>query len=301
MRDNKYYIDPSTKVKSSIIKNNIKLIDSFPVFTLLEFNIYGACNRKCDFCPISDPSFFKNKYEGIAIDLYSKILQDLKEINYKGDILYSAFSEPLLHKQLYELLVITKKVLPDCRIDIVSNGDIIKNNPEKLIKLFESGLDVISISIYDGPEQMRRFKKMATDLNLPEKKMVLRRRYFENNNLGMTISNRSGLVDSNKYRDRNENKIIELPLYKNCFYPFYQMVIDYNGDIIICPHDWEKKSIVGNASEDNVFNIWKNIKFEKIRNMLSNSNRRFEPCINCDVRGDVMGVENYETWKGVQR
>ena len=298
MKENKYYIDPSTKVKSSIIKNNLKFIDNFPVFTLLEFNIYGACTRKCDFCPISDPKFFKNTYEGITVDLYSKILHDLKDINYTGSILYSAFSEPLLHKQLYELLSITKKILPDCRLDIVSNGDIIKNNPEKLLELFKSGLDVINISIYDGPEQMNHFKKMAGDLNLSEKKMVLRRRYFEDDNLGMTISNRSGLVDSNKYRDKNETEITNLPLCKNCFYPFYQMVIDYNGDIIICPHDWKKQSIVGNASRDHVFDVWESTKFEKIRNMLSDSNRRFEPCINCDVRGDVMGIENYEAWKG---
>ena len=170
---------------------------------------------------------------------------------------------------------------------------------DELMKLFESGLDTISISIYDGPQQVEHFKNMIVKLNIPRKKVNLRRRYFEQNNFGLTVSNRAGLINSNKYRDRNEEKITKLPLCGNCYYPFYQMVIDYNGDIIICPHDWEKKSLVGNVSKDHIFNIWKNTKFEKIRNMLSNSNRRFEPCINCDVRGDVMGVENYRTWKGV--
>lgn len=297
MKDKKYYIDPSTKIKSLIVKNNIRLFDGFPVFTLLEFNIFGACNRKCDFCPVSDPKFFKNKYEGITLELYTKILHDLKEIGYNGEILYSAFSEPLLHKQIYELLSATKEVLPDCRIDIVSNGDVIKSSPEKILKLFDSGLDSISISIYDGPQQMEHFKNMTNELNMPDKKVNLRRRYLEDKNFGMTISNRAGVIDSNKYRDIAEKKITKLPLPRNCYYPFYQMVIDYNGDIIICPHDWKKESLVGNASRENIFEVWRNNKFERFRSILSNNNREFLPCMNCDVRGDVMGEENFKTWQ----
>ena len=297
MENDKYYIDPSTRIKNSIVKNNIRFVDGFPIFTLLEFNIFGACNRRCSFCPVSDPKTFKNKYEGITLELYTKILNDLKQVDYSGDILYSAFSEPLLHKQMNELLSITGEYLPDCRLDIVSNGDIIKNNPQKLISLFESGLDAISISIYDGPTQMEYFRKMIRGLKLDDSKVNLRRRYFEDNNYGMTISNRAGLIDSNEYRDRNEGKIINTPLSRNCYYPFYQMVIDYNGDIIICPHDWKKESLVGNAGSDNIIEVWRNDKFNDMRKILSNNNRKFKPCINCDVRGDVMGAENYQVWK----
>ena len=43
--------------------------------SILEFNIFGACNRSCSFCPVSDTTFYKNIYKGIDIDLYKKIIR----------------------------------------------------------------------------------------------------------------------------------------------------------------------------------------------------------------------------------
>ena len=131
--------------------------------------------------------------------------------------------------------------------------------------------------------------------------VILRRRYYEDGNYGMTISNRSGLIDSNKYRDENEDKIVELPLKRRCFYPFYTTLIDYNGDVILCPHDWEKKYIVGNVTENTLWNIWTSKKYDTARKMLSKKNRNFSPCDGCDVHGDVMGKENFELWQNSQK
>ena len=117
----------------------------------------------------------------------------------------------------------------------------------------------------------------------------------------MIISNRSGTVESNLYRDETEKPIYELPLARNCFYPFYQTLIDYNGDMILCPHDWEKKYIVGNLSDSHIWDLWKSKKYEGARKMLSNKHRNFSPCVNCDVKGDVMGDINYEYWRNRQR
>ena len=73
-------VDPSIlrKQKYAEENNKIRLIDGFPVFTILELNIYGACNRSCSFCPVSDPKFYTNRYEGISVELYTKIIKELK-------------------------------------------------------------------------------------------------------------------------------------------------------------------------------------------------------------------------------
>ena len=31
------------------------------------------------------------------------------------------------------------------------------------------------------------------------------------------------------------------PLKKPCFIPSYTFFLDYQGDVLICPHDWGKK------------------------------------------------------------
>ena len=60
----------------------------------------------------------------------------------------------------------------------------------------------------------------------------------------------------------------------------------------MCPHDWGKKIILGNLKKKKLIDIWFSKKFMKIRKMLNNSNRNFQPCNVCDVEGTFMGEKN---------
>ena len=84
-------VDISVLRKQGFVENSVKKINGFPVFAIVELNIYGACNRTCSFCPVSDKDFYTNKYEGISLVLYKKILEDLKAIQYDGVLFFSAF------------------------------------------------------------------------------------------------------------------------------------------------------------------------------------------------------------------
>jgi len=290
------FIDPSTKRKSDIVDNKLSVMDGFPIFSIVEFNLFGNCNRECSFCPVSDSSFYQKTKDAIGVELYFKIMSDLAEIGYEGKILYSAFCEPLLHKSIEKLIEISKNKLPKSRVEIVTNGDLLTE--KKLKALFESGLDTISVSMYDGSHQAEYFNKMKEVLRLKDEQVVLRRRYFDGDNYGITISNRVGLVDSNKYRDKNEQKVLELPLKEKCYYPFYMTVVDYNGDMLLCPHDWKKTTVIGNLEKDNIWNLWsKSQKLQSLRRKLSNNDRNFMPCNACDVIGKLMGQESFEAWK----
>jgi len=289
----KRFIDPSTTRKNNIARDKLRFHEGIPIFSIIEFNIYGTCTRRCEFCPISLDSFKKTS-NSLDVALYEKILNDLSEINYDGKILFSGFSEPLLHKRLADLLRITKKKLPSSIMEIVSNSDLFDRVDVK--SLFSAGLDTMSVSVYDGPEQLKSLQDWKMAKGFSDKEVILRRRYLENGNYGMTISNRSGLVDSNKYRDQNENKINELPLKAKCFYPFYTVMVDYNGDFLLCPHDWKKQFKVANLAEQNIWNVWSGKHLMSARRKLGKADRRFAPCITCDVKGDVVGSENYDAW-----
>ena len=297
--NNDVYIDPSTKRKKDVVENNIKYYQSIPLFSLLEFNIFGACNRSCSFCPVSDTSFYNNVYQGIDLELYQKILIELKEVSYSGTILFSAFSEPLLNKNIFLMIEMTKKYLQSSSIEIVSNGDVIIKKSKVLKKLFDSGLDVLSVSIYDGQEEFDYFEKMVKYFNIKNGKIILRRRYLLDDNYGITFSNRAGLVDTQKFKSINEEKlnINNLPLQRNCFYPFYQMVVDYNGDVLMCAHDWKKEKIIGNVKNQNIIEIWNSKIIKQSRKILSKNKRSFKPCMNCDVKGDIMGHANFKAWE----
>ena len=291
---NNRFIDNSTKRKKEIVKNNLTIIDGIPIFSIIEFNIIGTCNRDCSFCPVSNPTVYKKTKEGISLELFQKIVIDLQDINYKGKILFSAFSEPLLHKHVKELIQIAKKYLPNIRLEMVSNGDLL--TVKKLKQLYEAGLDTINISMYDGPHQIDYFNNIVIEAKVPKEIVVLRRRYFENGNYGITISNRAGLVNSNEYRDQNESAILELPLKQPCYYPFYMILVDYNGDVLLCPHDWSKKLKFGNLKTEKLFDIWNNNILNSVRKKLSIGDRNFAACKTCDVLGTLIGKESFDIW-----
>ena len=291
---NNRFIDTSTNRKKEIVKDKLTLIDNIPVFSIIEFNIIGTCNRNCSFCPVSNPNIYTKTNDRLEVELFEKIVKDLREISYEGKILFSAFSEPLLHKNVEDLIAIAKKYLPNIRLEMVSNGDLL--TAKKLKKLCEAGLDTINVSMYDGQHQIEYFKNIRVEANVPKEAIVTRRRYFENGNYGITISNRTGLVDSNEYRDENEEAIVELPLKQPCYYPFYMILVDYNGDVLLCPHDWSKQLKFGNLKDEKLFDIWSGKMLNGIRKRLASGDRNFAACKNCDVLGTVIGKESFDAW-----
>jgi radical SAM protein with 4Fe4S-binding SPASM domain len=303
MEDTKIYIDPSTNRKGKILNERIKTFKGIPLFSMIELNLLARCNRSCSFCPVSSETFYQdfynNKLDKLEMELYEKLLNDLTYINYSGVIGYSGLSEPLLHPKINQFIARSKEVLRNARVEIVSNGDVL--NKKRLNNLFNNGLDTISISMYDGPHQVEHFSKIKTELGLREDQIILRRRYYENENYGLTISNRAGLIDSNKFRSGKDKKVIKLPLRKVCFYPFYMLKIDFNGDVTICSHDWRKKGCVGNIKEENILDIWKGNAIKIIRKTLAKNDRNFSPCNECDVYGDLMGKEHFDQWNLIDR
>ena len=72
-----------------------------PLMSVVEISNSGICNRKCSFCPRSDPDY-PDINEFISEKLHRKIFTELSELNYKGMVIYSGYVEPLLHKKIYE-------------------------------------------------------------------------------------------------------------------------------------------------------------------------------------------------------
>ncbi len=290
------FFDTNINRKSKISDKNLMFFknSNIPMPSVFEISNSGMCNRKCSFCPRSDPNYLHvNKF--IDSKLVKKIAKELTEHEYSGTILFSGYVEPLLDKKIYKDIKYLKQKLPYSNIELITNGDVL--NDDRALKLFESGLDVLLISVYDGPKEAQNFHEMMQRIKIDSKKFVVRNRYYgEDKDFGITISNRSGNLSNSEF------KIAPLkePLRLNCNYPFYTFFIDYNGDVQMCSHDWGKKMIMGNLTKNSIKEIWLSEKFNFVRSKLGTKNRNFSPCNVCDVKGNLIGNKHMEYWNEIK-
>ena len=291
----KKFLDSNIKFKNQTVTERLQLYfykdKKLPLPTEIEISESGTCNRKCSFCPRSAPNFEDIK-EFISKDLVNKISSELSELDYKGVVRFSGFVEPMLDKKIFDHINTFKKFCPKSRIEMVTNGDPL--NIDRLKKLFDNGLDKILISVYDGKEDVIKFQNMIDKLNLKKDQYIIRDRSLpEEYDFGITLSNRAGMMENAEYKIA---KTVS-PLKNPCYIPSYTLFFDYLGDVLMCPHDWGKKVILGNLKKEKLIDIWFKDKTIKIRNILVNSNRNFSPCNVCDVDGTLMGKTNAEYFK----
>tara|TARA_B110001454_G_C12684955_1_gene419768 strand:- start:147 stop:1073 length:927 start_codon:yes stop_codon:yes gene_type:complete len=280
------------------LENESSLPNGVPTFSSIEFSINGACNRRCFFCPRVDENKYPNILDSLNLNTFKKLIEELKQINFNGRMSFSGFCEPLLTKNLYEYVKIIRNNLPNVQIEIVTNGDPIlaKNGRERIKKLFESGLNNCRVSLYDGPHQIKQFEDIKKEINLTDDQFMIRKRYLgPEESYGITISNRAGSVSLKN--DFFELKPLEEPLKQACYYPFYKVLIDHDGDVLICSNDWKKELPVGNINNESFINIWSGKKFLELRAKLLQSDRNHSPCNVCDVNGMLNGKKSFDKWK----
>ena len=287
------FIDPQLNFKKKSIQDRLQYLGStqIPLPSEVEISESGICNRKCSFCPRSDPDY-PDINEFISEKLHKKLCDELSELNYSGLIIYSGFVEPMLDKNIYKLVEYAKSKNPKARIEIVSNGDVL--NADRLLKIYDHGLDRMLISLYDGEEQFLKFKKLGEDLKLTDYQYVLRKRYLpEEQDFGITLSNRGGMLKNAGYKIEPQKEKIQ----QKCFYPSYKFFLDYNGDVLMCSHDWGKKNILGNLNNQSFKDIWLSDKYMEARQKLNNSDRSISPCNVCDVAGTLIGSKHSKAWQ----
>ena len=141
----------------------------------------------------------------------------------------------------------------------------------------------------DSKEDADNLENLCKKANLDENQYIVRHRYYsEDRDFGITLSNRAGLMENAEFKIES----LKEPLKKPCYIPSYTFFLDYQGDVLICPHDWGKKIILGNLNKENFLDIWFNKKSMQVRKMLNTANRNFNPCNVCDVIGTLMGEKN---------
>ena len=273
--------------KKPILDRDPQFHKGIPIPSWIELSLIDVCNRACNFCPKSDESIAPNTNQKMQMVLIDKLISDLKKINFEGAFCLCGYGEPMLHK---EYLEISSKLGSIGGVEIITNGDMV--NKKTLVEIYKSGTTRLLISLYDGPEQVFKFKKMMSECNIPENFVVLRDRWYSDKiDYGVKLTNRVGTVKIGNQPNTEDFK------KQKCFYTAYQMLIDWNGDVFLCPQDWQRRQSMGNIMQTDIFDIWSGPVMSKYRRNLLKGDRILNPCNKCNADGMVYGEKHYEAFK----
>ena len=126
------------------------------------------------------------------------------------------------------------------QVEIITNGDTIDD--EQLKQLYASNASRLLISLYDGAEQLKKFQDMIERNKIPKDFVILRDRWYsDKKDFGVRLTNRTGTISIGKQS--------EVVVNKKCYYTSYQVLIDWNGDIFLCPQDWQRRISMGNIMQ----------------------------------------------------
>ena len=255
--------------------------DPFHGLLTVEVNATELCNRTCSFCPRSDPDTYPNLNVHMSPFVAKRIAENLAQENYIGRISFSGYGENLLNPEFPKIIKEFRKALgTDNIIECNTNGDIL--TPELAKSLFHNGLSFLYVNLYDSQDQGLRFASLFEEASISEDKWKLRKHYDEDD-YGLFLNNRSGVASWIEFKEGN---------YGACYYTFYKMMVDYNGNVLFCSNDWGRKHIVGNLVHHSARKIWLSEKMHAFRAKLINGERTFSPCDTCNVEGSLIGAES---------
>ena len=95
----------------------------------------------------------------------------------------------MMHSNILELIKITKKILPNCNLEIVSNGDFL--NQEKIKELYKSGLDHLRVNNY-VLKTTDKFLEIRKNLKIDPSIFIRERNKGKKNEFGLVHNNRAG-------------------------------------------------------------------------------------------------------------
>ena len=275
-----------------------------------------ACNFKCRFCPTSDRELMKSvgrPWKQMSLELFKKIADDMRQFPGPVEVLrLYKDGEPLLNKNLVEMIRYAKRIGSSKRIDTTTNASLLTK--ERSVQLVEAGLDRINISIYgvsndlykdfsgvklefervlenvmnfyEVRSQCEMLVKINGDsLNDTEKQTFLD--LFGDYTDKIFIEHTMSCWPEFRLRGVEENKNLgiydqEIQEVNACPYPFYSFAINSDGIVSVCFLDWAKKMVVGDVNQESLLNVWGGTKMKSYRKMFLEGLRKGHPqCGKC--------------------
>lgn len=284
--------------RKSAFVDKVQMRDGVPLPSWIDLNLTELCNRACVFCPRVDPDLYPNQALHMSLELVRKIVLDLRRIDYRGAVVLCGYGEPMLHPRFVELVgMLANK---PWRLELVTNGDRLTVD---MVRQLSDLVDCFVVSMYDGPHQVAHFRDIfqqgdpiGWDIQVALESggavsYILRDRWHTAADaFGLKLTNRAGTVDV------GDQDAVPAP-GRPCNYLAYQMTVDWNGDVLLCPQDWHKKVKFGNLAQQSIMEVWTSRQMSARRLRLLGGRRDQSPCVGCNTDGCLHGQNHGPAWR----
>lgn len=297
-----------------------KLSEQIPLttpFVVQVFPIYACC-FKCNYCIFNtkkaERGFISDKVL-MDMKLYQKFINDLKQFPNKLKVLrFVGIGEPLLHKDIIEMIHLAKKEEVADTVEIITNGYLLNN--EMSDKLIDARLDRLTVSLqginatkykeicdvtinfegfvnnlkyfYEHKTNTKvYFKIIDVSLDTPKDKEMFYT-IFGNICDDIAIEFMVPIHDHVEYSEETKSKTMTqfgIPIedVEICPQPFYHAQINPDGKVVPC-YSFEYPCILGDCNKESFVAIWNGEKFKQFRtDMLVGLKNNNEICRKCTI------------------
>lgn len=282
----------------------------------LWFDSSSYCNLKCVMCP--NKELPKEALGNMDFGLFTHIIDQVA--GSVADINLHHRGEPLMNSSLFDMIRYAKERGMSVRFH--TNGCLM--DEEKAAAIVDAQPDLVSFSI-DGFEKkayenVRIGGTFETTVGNVMKLLELRRKARKKlpyivveriNFIGKDITAEEEAKAEKlrrEFLDAGMNEVVtkqeyvwaeeemakrETPqTYKKCTFPWYAMVIGWNGDVTPCPQDFFAKMVMGNLAKQSVDEVWHGEPYQDLRRKLQEDLDSLAMCRHCDrlCRNTVKGL-----------
>jgi len=285
----------------------------------LQIQTQSFCNGRCSICPYTVVSkkldqgtmewdlFVKIAQELSLEPLLSKVLFELHNEPLLDKRIFEWVKYIKTISPDKRCAIVTNGEL----LDRFTSSEIIQSNLDSLVislnahskeiyEITNNGLDynkvMNNVSHLLSNQSMRSKIKLSFVLTAQNRHDVYQaRRYWTKSGIKtrvFDIENRGGALDnyqSIRPKNRYYGRTLLLKGWRRlmsstrgilgCELPFRQMCILFNGDVILCCHDWNRATIVGNVRTSSLKEIWNSEKMNEIRRLIVK--KRYEQINSC--------------------
>lgn len=241
---------------------------TFPALEIVEVNLGDTCNRTCGFCPHS--AGFSNRPKDWMDETTAEVLaSSLREGGFGGQFVLSGYGEPTMHPRFLDVLSTFRRNLARrTTIKLFTNGDFVFGRRPRFSvgDLARAGVDRMTLDLYDDGAWAGEATRQCVAHGI---RLTIQRHYEGR----IRYVNRAGAMGNGKTRD--------VP----CAHPATKLMVDWNGDVLLCCHDWSKSTRFGNAVSGDLERIW-NFAMSEAREAIASADYADYPgCEVCDASG----------------